>query len=1357
MKKFTDYLKSIRILLLGTILLPLMYSQSAAQYCDASANDTWEHILYFEIGDIKNESGSSGNGYQNFSDVKTNLFMGKTYDINVKILDDGSEQMRVWIDYDQSGTFDDSEYVTLSQPGGSGSGSFTGKITIPTTAKSGETGLRARVTWNNTPIACGSQGYGEAEDYTVNLIPPIPDAEVSAMTSPVKPYLVGTYPVIVTLRSNNETAMTTCKIDWWVNNVFQGTSVWTGNIRNGQTANVNLGNYNFSYPENEVNFSPFQMKFTVRDVNNDNPDANPGNDTYQTSTVPSLNDCGAIGFFGPPEGFGAGLTPVRARVMNYAPKPLSRVTVYWKVDGVDQTPVTFTGLNIKQNQYQDLNMGTFFFYNKTPLGPFAVEVWTENPNNVADENTSNDKYVGGIGPSLTAGIYYAGGVNAHFANPAEAASYLNSSGVFGQGTVVIEVRPGTYNGQIILNNPLVNKNPIVFRSSTGRAFDVSIVNAPSTANNFVVQLRDFYNLSFENLTFQNNNSNISNAGRVFVVDNVDGLRFNKVVINGVSNAPKSVSYNLVTLNNTKNVDFLSSEFYFGSASVYNTAAMPARMNFDNNMIMNFSWYGIWSNFDYYNSSDFLISNNTLKLTGAGNPNGAIWSHNSSTIKNNTIGDIVGTGNANDALIYVSHTYPDADNTSWIEDNIITNCSNINGIGVNNASALVNKNIVVMSQSANYGCALLDFNNALGAAGNNMLMGSNIMGIDVNNSPNYYVIYNTVSVEANGIPVFRSAGVSPYTWRNIFMNKGNGVALNVATAVNVDQNILFSTGGNVLATINGVNYADMFAIKVAGLMPASSQVDVEFFSPSDPHLKVYNAALLFNSPLFNISTNWNGWYIESTDFDDEQRISYYAGIDEINLTISIERQTDGFTDCNGSTDNFLTVSSAIGYNAPMTYQWEHDGMAIPGANEPIFYFTNLRHSQAGVYRCLVSGPGKTVPVYSRPVAVYVARPTDITRQPASQKVAIGENTALSFDAHVNGKEIETAIVNDEVKVQWFKYVDEANDIPLVDNNWISGSKSNYLSFRNFRLADQGDYYAVIEGLCGTVKTKLVNVSEELIDLTVTKAPVDAALCSGNEATFEVEATTSTDFEITYKWSKDGTPLNDLAGKISGANTNKLVIADISKTDQGTYTVLVSLVGTALTESPMAMLNVTLSPEIKVQPQDATVQSGRQLLIDVIAEGDNLQYSWFKDDELLFTSEESVYVVDPVTPDDEGQYWVEVFNDCGKVVSEKITVTVTTGTTSVFEVSKAGYSLTTATPNPVSSNSVISFVVPNESNVKITLTDVTGTSNLVLTDGVYNAGTHNLNIDARALNLVSGTYYYFLESNGIRLAQRMIVVR
>ncbi|MBX3044964.1 MAG: T9SS type A sorting domain-containing protein [Candidatus Kapabacteria bacterium] len=924
------------------------------------------------------------------------------------------------------------------------------------------------------------------------------------------------------------------------------------------------------------------------------------------------------------------------------------------------------------------------------------------------------------------------------------------------------INSGIYNGQIVLNSPLPRRNPIEFRGNSMFASDVVISFAPTAQNNFVILLNGMDRISFNNLTINNNSSNTSNGGILVNAMSVWGLDFNKVNFNGVANSPRfNNNYSIINMMNTSDVKVSECTFNNGSAGIYSlvTNKIYPNIEISKNDFFNFSWVGIYSQIleSALPSGDVKFADNRFISNAGLVPNFGIQSWNSTSILRNEFSGITGSGNTGDAVIYVSHNTQNPNEAAEIVGNRV-NGTNLNGIFVNGANTFINQNYVNIGQSGNLNIAAMRIINASGAAGNNQITGRNSTALDIAGSPNFDFVYNSVVNESNTLPTAKLNNANR-VWRNIFANNGTGVVYHVNGISSSNENI-FHTNGNILINDNGSQYANLNPWQAKGFDRESDVALIEFESLENLNIKYYSTSLLAGYQLFTGDEGYLG-QLELFDFGNVVRRSYFVGSHELLLAITIERQTDGFVDCVGSTDNYLTVSSAIDYNAPMTYQWELDGSPIHGETEPILYFTNLRHNQAGIYKCLVMGPGATTPVYSREVAVYVTRPTDITTQPQDVFAFTGETVVLSFEAHANGKSIENAIANDEVKVNWYKYVSEANDILLTDNHKIAGSKSNYLTIRNFGTVDQGEYYAVIQGLCGTVETDKAELLEAVIDLNITQTPSSTVICEGNNASFIIAANTSSNYEITYEWMKDGTPLQNIAGKVDGANTNALNIMNCEAADAGNYSVLVTLVGGGLSETRFADLTVNKGPAILLQPQDAVVEAGRQLMLDVVAEGNDdqevLNYKWFHNGTLVQDSDDMYYIVDVTTPDNAGEYYVVVSNNCGDVTSETVTVTITTGTSSVVEVFQSGYSLTTATPNPVQSVATISFTVPTESFVKITMTDASGAGSIILAEGNYQTGTHNINFNAQDYNLASGTYFYYLESNGVRLAQKLVVIK
>jgi hypothetical protein len=59
--------------------------------------------------------------------------------------------------------------------------------------------------------------------------------------------------------------------------------------------------------------------------------------------------------------------------------------------------------------------------------------------------------------------------------------------------------------------------------------------------------------------------------------------------------------------------------------------------------------------------------------------------------------------------------------------------------------------------------------------------------------------------------------------------------------------------------------------------------------------------------------------------------------------------------------------------------------------------------------------------------------------------------------------------------------------------------------------------------------------------------------------------------------------------------------------------------------------------------------------------------------------------------------------------------------------------------------------------ISLNDVLGNQIAVLSQGIQNAGSNSIRIDADRLNLVNGTYFYTLKTPTVRLTQRMVIVK
>lgn len=114
--------------------------------------------------------GYTRNGFTNPATTAT-LSQTTQYSINVGVINT-STNVLMWIDYDQSGTFDSTEATLLSTVGTTASTTFT----IPLTALTGVTGMRLRAytsTSYGTNGACTTISVGyETEDYLITVSGP---------------------------------------------------------------------------------------------------------------------------------------------------------------------------------------------------------------------------------------------------------------------------------------------------------------------------------------------------------------------------------------------------------------------------------------------------------------------------------------------------------------------------------------------------------------------------------------------------------------------------------------------------------------------------------------------------------------------------------------------------------------------------------------------------------------------------------------------------------------------------------------------------------------------------------------------------------------------------------------------------------------------------------------------------------------------------------------------------------------------------------------------------------------------------------------------------------------------------------
>lgn len=186
-------MKKPLLLTLGSMLAGLVgYSQCLVTSApNNNCNYYGMQITAFSLNNISSNNPScSPGGYGNFATPVRSLLMGNTYNwTSVTGTGYYSLGFAIWIDLNNNGIFDASEMLAVSPP----NVSHAGTITIPFTATPG-TGRKMRIRSGYYSYITGNQactgylgGYGETEDYLVDIVSPPPCAGAPGSNTVVGP------------------------------------------------------------------------------------------------------------------------------------------------------------------------------------------------------------------------------------------------------------------------------------------------------------------------------------------------------------------------------------------------------------------------------------------------------------------------------------------------------------------------------------------------------------------------------------------------------------------------------------------------------------------------------------------------------------------------------------------------------------------------------------------------------------------------------------------------------------------------------------------------------------------------------------------------------------------------------------------------------------------------------------------------------------------------------------------------------------------------------------------------------------------------------------------------------------------
>ncbi len=331
--------------------------------------------------------------------------------------------------------------------------------------------------------------------------------------------------------------------------------------------------------------------------------------------------------------------------------------------------------------------------------------------------------------------------------------------------------------------------------------------------------------------------------------------------------------------------------------------------------------------------------------------------------------------------------------------------------------------------------------------------------------------------------------------------------------------------------------------------------------------------------------------------------------------------NGFTNYGKSTTNITFTASAIG-SGPMWYQWQRDGVDVPGADALTLTINNVSLADEGWYTVVVSNQYSSA--VSTPARLMVTIDPAIRSQPEHQTVATGSVARFSVVALGNPLPLG---------YKWLR-----NRVGAPITNVVIAATNHTCIISNVNLTQSGAYTVTVTNSAYATPFALSANAY----LTVVIPPTNQVVVTGTNVTFSVRASCYTN-KLGYQWQFNGTNL-------AGMTSTNLTITNAQLAQCGIYTVLITNPANYGTAFSANLLPQTDAPIIIVPPKDQVVRAGGGSLFSVLAAGQApIYYQWRHGLSDIDGATNATLNLANVQSMDEGDYSVIVTNSFGSVTS------------------------------------------------------------------------------------------------------------
>jgi hypothetical protein len=259
--------------------------------------------------------------------------------------------------------------------------------------------------------------------------------------------------------------------------------------------------------------------------------------------------------------------------------------------------------------------------------------------------------------------------------------------------------------------------------------------------------------------------------------------------------------------------------------------------------------------------------------------------------------------------------------------------------------------------------------------------------------------------------------------------------------------------------------------------------------------------------------------------------------------------------------------------PLEYQWFHKQLPVADATDATLTFASVQPEDAGSYYVVVSNPFGSIASSGASLDVQVETSPEITLQPKSQDLRVGNPATLAAAASGTAP----------LSFQWY-----------FNGQLLAAATSSSLSFPAVGVVNDGAYKVVVSNESGSVTSAPANLTIYTAP-AILQGPASLQVNLGASAKFSVIATSSR--PLSYQWFFDGSP-------IQGATGTSYSLNNVPFGAGGNYSVTVSnFGGSALSPAAALIVLPFASPAPALSSYSLTLRSGLNLVANQLNRGGN----------------------------------------------------------------------------------------------------------------------------------------------------------